>query len=249
MCEKCGCSAPTLRQHGHTLAHTHAATRAHVHEPEAAELSRQDRLAERNRGFFLAKRVFVVNLLSFAGSGAPSFVVRTVAEYGLRRKLRVVTSDFLDQIHAHHDHQDHDGHAHADTPAPDENASLDAHGIAHALDHLELDTAEIVLLENGGSAAAQAVYDLGETVRVAMFSFANGESKPLKFPFLFKDASAVVINETAPAAGSGFDRIKARANLAQVAPDAQILEVASSTGAGMDAWYAFLEKGLIQTQS
>lgn len=247
MCEKCGCSDPTLRQRGHTLAHAHAAPRAHVHEPEAAELSRHDRLAERNRGFFIAKRVFVVNLLSFAGSGVRSLVDRTVAEYGLRRKLRVVTSEFLDQIHAHHDH---DGHAHADSPALDnENVSLDAHGIAHALNHLDLDTTEIVLLENGGSAAAQSVYDLGETVRVALFSLANGESKPLKFPFIFKDASAVVIHDTAPAAVSGFDRIKARANVARVAPDAQILEVATATGAGMDAWYEFLEKGLQQTQS
>lgn len=243
MCENCGCSEPTLRPRGHASVHTHDAAYAHPHEPAAAELSHLDRLAERNRGYFLAKRVFVVNLLSFARSGVQAFVTRTVAEYGRRRRLCVVTGDFLERIHARHDHA---GDQHAAAARPDENVTLDAHGIAHALEHLDLDQTDIVLLENGGSAATQAVYDLGESVRVALFSVGEGELKPLKFPLLFAGVAAVVVNEIDQAEAAGFDMAKARAGIAQVAPDAAVLETAPATGAGMEAWYAFLEAGLKQ---
>ena len=248
MCEKCGCSDPRPRQHdpalSHETSHTHDAAHDHSHAQEAAELSHNDRLAERNRGFFYAKRVFVVNLLSFSGSGAQSLVERTASDYGRRQRLRIVTADFLEQIHAVHDH-----HADHDHAAADENLYLDAHMIAHALDHLDLDHADAVLLVNGGSAASQAVYDLGESVRVALFSVRDGESKPLKFPLFFDGTTAVVINETDQVAATRFDLAKARAHVAQVAPEAQVLEVAPATGAGLEAWYAFLDAGVKQAKA
>jgi len=240
MCDKCGCSDTTLRRHDHASASAHGHAYAHTHE--AAELSHNDRLAERNRGFFLAKRVFVVNLLSFSGSGAHAFVERTVADYGQRRCVKAVTPDFLESIHASHDH-------HAAVAASNENIHLDAHGIAHALAHLDLDQTDVVLLENGGSAASQAVYDLGASARVALFSVRDGEFKPLKFPLFFDGVAAVVINEIDQIAATRFDLAKARAHVAQVAPDAQVLEVASATGAGMEAWYAFLDAGVKQAKA
>ena len=247
MCEKCGCSDVKVHRHDDVSAAENGHTHDHSHALEAAELSHNDRLAERNRGFFRAKHVFVVNLLSFSGSGAQAFVARTVTDYGQRQRLRVVTAVFLEQIHAIHDH--HADHHHEAAPAPEENAHLDAHSIAHALDHLDLDQAAIVLLVNGGSAASQAVYDLGETARVALFSVRDGESKPLKFPLLFDGVRAVVLNETDQVASTGFNLAKARTHIAQVAPVANVLEVAPATGAGMAAWYAFLDDGVKQAKA
>ena len=119
---------------------------------------------------------------------------------------------------------------------------MDAHAVGHALPHLGLDALDLVLIENSGSAACQAVYDLGETARVAVFSIAEGELKPLKFPLLFSRTRAVVINEIDQVGAAGFEAAKARANVAAVAPKATILELAPKTGAGLDAWYAFLDE-------
>jgi hydrogenase nickel incorporation protein HypB len=234
MCDKCGCSDRPLAQRP-AAAHTHAG---------ADELSRDDRLAERNRGFLHAKRVFAVNLLPFPAAGVQAFVRRTAAEFGPRRRLRIVDASFLDTIHARHAH----GH-HAPNTDPDGNECLDAHAVAHALEHLDLDHADVLLLVNGGSAALQAVRDLGATARVPLFSVRQGEAKPLKFPLLFANAAAVVLTETDQAAACLFDLAKGRANLAEVAPRAQWLEVSADTGAGMESWYAFLEAGVRQHQS
>ena len=242
MCDTCGCSDLQMHRHDHEPGAEHG----HEHAQVAAELSRNDRLAERNRGFLRAKRTFVVNILSFSSSGARQFVARTEADYGHRQRIKVLTVDFLEQIHAIHEHQ---GDRHAGTSTTEENVHLDAHCIAHALDHLNLDHTDIVLLVNGGSAASQTVYDLGETARVALFSVRDGEAKPLKFPLFFDGATAVVINEIDQAAATQFDLAKARTHVAKVAPNARVLEVAPATGNGMEAWYAFLDEGVKQARS
>ena len=224
MCEKCGCS-DIGHEHGHGHAHAHAET----------GLSYDDRLAERNRGFFLAKRVFAVNLLSFSQSNAHALVERTEAHYG--RRLAAISDHFLEHLHADHDHK------HADDTAA-ERAFMDAHRVGHARQHLDFEGVETALIENGGSAACQAVHDLGETARVAVFSVREGELKPLKNPLLFRSVAAVVINEMDLAAATGFDAEKARTNLEQVAPGATVLEVSPQTGDGLAAWYAFLDEGV-----
>ena len=234
MCEKCGCS--DTMDHGHGHHHDHGA---------AVALSHNDRLAERNRGFFLAKRVSVVNLLSFPRSNVRALAERTASEYGKRRRVAVVAASDLEKMGAIHDHHHHHpGHSHE--AIPDEPVAMDAHALGHAIPHLELDHLDLVLIVNSGSAACQAVYDLGETARVAVFSVREGELKPLKFPLFFSNVRAVVVNELDQAGASGFNLADARANVKQVAPhDAAVLELSPGTGAGMDAWYAFLD-GLVK---
>ncbi|MDD5706641.1 MAG: hydrogenase nickel incorporation protein HypB [Kiritimatiellae bacterium] len=239
MCEKCGCSRNVPARSGVASDHDHGAE--HVHED--AGLSYQDRLAERNRGYFRAKRVFVVNLLSFAGSGVRPLVERTLKEYGSRVRAVTLTPEALAGMHADHEHHEAPAAAEADGDVAG-NLHMDAHRVAHALDHLDLDNARLLLIVNGGSAACQAVFDLGENVSVALFSVRDGAFKPLKFPLLFGRAAAVVINETDAAAEAGFDMAQAHAHIGQVAPAARILELSPATGAGMRDWYEFLNDGV-----
>ena len=81
MCGNCGCS-----EVGDIPIHTH-------HQPEHSKnekirsltitqsiLSKNDRLAERNRGYFLAKGLLVLNILSSPGSGKTALIERTITE-------------------------------------------------------------------------------------------------------------------------------------------------------------------------
>lgn len=240
MCEECGCS--DLQAHADDRADGGVNARAAA---SAALLTQNDRLAERSRGFFRAKRVFAVNLLSFSGSNTAAFVARTVADFGARRRLKVLTAACLERIHAAHRHDDARGHAHE--AAPGDHPVMDAHAIGHALDHLDLDQTDVLLIVNGGSATCQAVYDLGESARAALFSTRDGALKPLKFPLFFSRASVVVLNDADQAAARSVDLAQAHANIGQVAPQARVFDVAPAAGAGMEAWYAYLEEGVKQT--
>jgi hydrogenase nickel incorporation protein HypB len=192
--------------------------------------------------FFQSKRVLAINVLSFSSSSARPLLRQTVAEWGRHRHVAVVDSVFLESIHAAHDHES--SHCHAHDEAGEDLGLLDAHKISHALHALDLDGVDVLLLENGGSAACQALNDLGEVLRVAVFSVRDGELKPLKFPPFFQKADAVVIQDMDQADALGFDLSKARANVRSVAPQAALLEASARTGTGLGEWYAFLEAGL-----
>ena len=63
MCKECGCGGEhTHESHGHGMD---------VHVPV---LDANDRLAERNRGFFAAKNLLVINVFSSPGSGKTSLL-------------------------------------------------------------------------------------------------------------------------------------------------------------------------------
>ena len=262
MCEKCGCAGASTGATPMGVGDAHAHGHDHPHGRD--RLSEDDLYAERNRGFLLAKRVFGVNLVSLPGSNAGTLIARTAAGFAGRRLLCVVTVALLDRIAPPHEHAQGEGseepHGHtrdaphspeagSNAPVADETRSLvDAHRLWHALGHLDLDAAELLLVENGGITETQPARDLGESARVALFTTRDGERKPLECPALFAGTHVVLIDVSNLAPRPGFDLDKARAHLAQVAPGATVFAVSPETGEGMQAWLDYLETGMRQAQ-
>jgi hydrogenase nickel incorporation protein HypB len=112
--------------------------------------------------------------------------------------------------------------------------------VAHAMERLDFDALDVLVIENVGNLVCPAVYDLGESARVVLLSVTEGEDKPLKYPVMFQRAQVVVINKVDIAAAVEFDREAALRNIRRVAPAATVLEVSAKTGQGMEDWYAFL---------
>ena len=83
---------------------------------------------------------------------------------------------------------------------------LDAEMVSRAMERLDLDALDILIIENVGNLVCPAVYDLGENLRVVLLSVTEGEDKPLKYPVMFQSAQVVVVNKTDIAAAVGFDR-------------------------------------------
>jgi hydrogenase nickel incorporation protein HypB len=117
---------------------------------------------------------------------------------------------------------------------------LDAEMVARAMERLDLNTLDLLIIENVGNLVCPAVYDLGETARIVLLSVTEGEDKPLKYPVMFQSAQVVLVTKMDLAAAVGFDREAAIHNIRRVAPEATLLEVSAKTGQGMDGWYEFL---------
>ncbi|RME94835.1 MAG: hydrogenase accessory protein HypB, partial [Verrucomicrobia bacterium] len=117
---------------------------------------------------------------------------------------------------------------------------LEAEMVARAMQHLELDSLDLLIIENVGNLVCPAAYDLGENLRVVLMSVTEGEDKPLKYPTMFHSADVVLVTKTDLAGAAGFDRERAMANLARVAHHARILEVSARAGDGMGAWIELL---------
>ena len=229
MCDTCGCGHP----HGHSHAHDHDSPLRTV-EVQKPALALNQRHADQNRGWFRAKGLKVFNLLSSPGSGKTALLERTLRD--VPRAAAIVgdlqTENDAVRLRA--------SGAQAIQITTGATCHLDAHMVLHALERLQTDGLRYLFIENVGNLVCPASYDLGEDRRVVLLSVTEGEDKPLKYPVIFLNADLVLVSKIDLAAAAGFDREKALANVRRTAPKAKILEISAKTGAGLDAWYAWL---------
>src|ERR1017187_10491644 len=103
MCKECGCGLGggdvTIGGHGHEHdhhhGHEHHHEHGHEHEHQTVNLNRSlmeknDRLAERNRGFFRAKKLLVLNVVSSPGSGKTTFIRETAVKLTNKSRVGVI---------------------------------------------------------------------------------------------------------------------------------------------------------------
>jgi hydrogenase nickel incorporation protein HypB len=202
-----------------------------------AILDKNDRLAERNRGFFRARGLLVLNVLSAPGSGKTAFLRETVRTLAPHLKAGVIVGDLA---------TDNDAQRLRETGAPVVQITtgtvchLEAQMVARAVAQLDLNGLGLLIIENVGNLVCPAAYDLGEELRVVLLSVTEGEDKPLKYPPMFQAADVVVISKIDLAAACGYDRDLALAHLRRIAPRARLFETSARTGQGMDEWREFL---------
>jgi len=232
--------------HDHAVDHAaagHRAGGAGAHEPHQAVavhrslLEKNERLAERNRGYFQAKGLLVLNVASSPGSGKTTLIQRTAERLAGRLRVGVVVGDLA---------TDNDAARLRSSGIPVVQITtgtvchLEAEMVSRAAAQLDLDALDLLIIENVGNLVCPASYDLGEDLRVVLLSTTEGEDKPLKYPPMFHSANVAVVTKTDLAAAAGWDREQAMANLHRVSHHAMLFEVSARTGAGMEAWCDFL---------
>ena len=222
MCKECGCGGELSHEsHGHGMD---------VHVPV---LDANDRLAERNRGFFAAKNLLVINVFSSPGSGKTSLLQKTAEMLRGRVRMGVIVGDLATD-------NDAERLSRADIPVVQITTGtmchLDARMIAETMKKMPLDDLDVLIIENVGNLVCPASYDLGEGVRVALLSVTEGEDKPLKYPPMFHSADVALVTKSDLADAVDFNRDAALAALNKVAHHAHVIEVSSKTGEGMEAW-------------
>src|SRR5262249_38268463 len=113
---------------------------------------------------------------------------------------------------------------------------LEAEMVRAALEGWRLDELDFLFVENVGNLVCPASYDLGEDLRLVLFSVTEGEDKPLKYPTIFNTADAAVITKMDLAAAAGFDLAAARRHIEAVRPGMEVFLVSSRTGEGLEQW-------------
>jgi hydrogenase nickel incorporation protein HypB len=201
-------------------------------------LKKNDELARALRIRFTDAGVLVLNLVSSPGTGKTAFLERTLREvlaHGSRAAALVGDLE-----------TDNDARRLAASGAP--VRQINTHGICHLeaemlgkhLDGWDLAELDYLFIENVGNLVCPSSYDLGEKIRVALLSVTEGEDKPLKYPTLFNSADAAVITKIDIAAACDFNRDAALNNIREIRPNIRIFETSAKTGAGMEAWLAYL---------
>jgi len=257
MCGTCGCGTgdgPTIvkienhdhdHSHGHDHSHTHTHDHDHSHthktviELEQDILQNNNLLAARNRGFFDAKNIFAINLVSSPGSGKTSFLERTLADLKDQYPFYVIEGDQQTQNDANRIHA-------LQVPVVQVNTGkgchLESDMIYNAVKQLAPKDHSFLMIENVGNLVCPAMFDLGENKRVVVISITEGEDKPIKYPDMFLSSDICIINKMDLQPYLKIDMHKLKDYALQVNPHLQFFEVSATTGEGMTPWYDWLSQ-------
>ena len=201
-------------------------------------LSKNDRLAADLRGRFERAGVFVVNLLSGPGAGKTRLLEETLRLLGRRHRVAALVGDMA---------TDNDARRLARSGAPvrqietGDLCHLEASLVERHLAGWDLDALDFLFIENVGNLVCPTEYDLGEAARAVLLATTEGEDKPLKYPGTFISADCVVVTKADLAEAVELDRAALDANIQSVHPGVPVLYTSAKTGAGLDAWLAWLE--------
>lgn len=223
--------------HGHDHEHDHGHSHSREIHVEMDIMHKNDLIAERNRGFFEAKGITAVNMVSSPGSGKTSLLERTIRDAGDRFKFFVIEGDQQTMLDA--ERIDSTG-----APVIQVNTGngchLDAQMINNAVKQLEVTDRALLMIENVGNLVCPALFDLGESKRVVIMSVTEGEDKPLKYPNMFQTSHLCLVNKSDLLPYLDFNVDKFREYALRVNPNLAFITLSAKTGEGFKDWIEWL---------
>jgi len=200
-----------------------------------------DRKAAANRAALDAAGVVAVNLMSSPGAGKTTLLRRTLDELRGQVRCGIIEGDIATSIDA-----DKLSGLGAQISLLNTGAGfggechLDAPMVAHALEGLDLDALDLVIIENVGNLVCPAEFDVGAHHKAMVFSVTEGEDKPLKYPVMFAAVEMVVLNKVDLLPYVDFSEPLFEENLAKINPAAKIIRTCATKGDGVDEWLGWL---------
>jgi hydrogenase nickel incorporation protein HypB len=234
--------------HGHTHDDTHAHGHHHHHHGdgdahhatitlEKEILARNDKLAERNRGWLAGRGVVALNLVSSPGSGKTTLLERTIRDLGQEVRVAVIEGDQQTLNDARRIEATGSRVVQINTGTA---CHLDAAMVARGLEQLEPPSHSIVMIENVGNLVCPALFDLGERAKVVIVSVTEGDDKPIKYPHMFRASTLLLLNKIDLLPYVLFDVERFLAHARQVNPRLQTLQVSATQGDGLAEWYQWV---------
>jgi hydrogenase nickel incorporation protein HypB len=232
--------------HDHEHGHTHGeAGNGHSHSHgstvrlETDVLAKNNRLAERNRGWFAGRNIFAVNLMSAPGAGKTTLLERTISDLGKELALSVIEGDQETINDAERIRATGCQVVQINTGT---GCHLDAVMLARGLHQLDPPANSVVLIENVGNLVCPALFDLGERSKVVIASVTEGDDKPIKYPHIFRQSDVMILNkiDLLPYVPFSVDRCLTYAR--QVNPQIRVIQMSALRGDGLNEWYDWIRE-------
>ncbi len=206
-------------------------------------LSANDQLALENRKTLDREGVFALNMMASPGAGKTSLIEATIRGLADHFQLGVIDGDVATSIDA-------DRAAAAGAQAVQVNTGgechLDAVMLKGALEQMDLNAIQLLIVENVGNLICPASFQLGTHKSVLIASVPEGDDKPYKYPGMYRGVDALVINKTDLLPYVEFDMDYFRAGVEALNPGLVSFPLSCRTNEGMDAWLDWLHDSLEQ---
>src|ERR671935_1583006 len=195
-----------------------------MNEPRILEVRRKvlkenDLLARSLRERFRRAGVQVISLVSSPGAGKTTLLERLLSDLRSRYGVAALVGDLATE---------NDAAYLARSGAPTRQITtgtvchLDAAMVERALAGWALEELDLLFIENVGNLVCPSSFDLGEDLRLVLFSVTEGEDKPLKYPTIFNTADVVILTKMDLANAVEFDAVAAQRNIQAVRPGMRV---------------------------
>ena len=200
-------------------------------------LDRNSNKAEENRKLLSGEKLMMVNIISSPGAGKTTLLERTCEALGEKLRIGVIEGDVT---------TDRDAQRLKKYEIPivsintEGGCHLDSHSISKALEHFDLGSLDILFVENVGNLICPSQFDLGETFKIAVVSTTEGDDKPSKYPMIFSEARAVILNKTDLLPYTNFNIESYTSDLRSLNPRIKMFQTSASRGEGLSEWLTWL---------
>jgi hydrogenase nickel incorporation protein HypB len=223
-------------KHAHDYHHHHSHSKEIILEQDI--LKKNNLLAERNRGYFDAKNIISINLVSSPGSGKTTLLEKTIS--GLKDELPVFVIEGDQQTMNDAERIKNTG-APVVQINPGSGCHLDSSMVNLAVKKLEPKENSILFIENVGNLVCPSMFDLGENFRIVVISVTEGDDKPAKYPNMFESSDLCIINKTDLLPYVDFNVKKAKKYAMQTNQNIEFIELSAKTEDGLKDWINWLK--------
>ena len=203
-------------------------------------LEANDSMAAQNQRLLDDNEVFAVNIMSAPGAGKTSFLLQTVARLRNRLHIGVIEGDVASTLDSERVRDEVTAVVQITTQYMSETCALIATMVDSALKRLPLADIDLLLIENVGNLICPSEFALGEHRKVVISSLPEGDDKPTKYPIIFADADAVVINKLDLLPYVDFDIPSFESCIRGLNPEVKFFHVSCKSGAGIEDWCDWL---------
>ncbi|MCL1798066.1 MAG: hydrogenase nickel incorporation protein HypB [Eggerthellaceae bacterium] len=208
-------------------------------------LVKNEKQALENRDLFKQHRVFVLDIMASPGSGKTSTILATIDALRDEFNIAVIEGDIASSVDAEKIKAQGIAAVQINTGGA---CHLESEMIRRAVDVLDLERLDLIIIENVGNLVCPTDFDLGENLKVMILSVPEGDDKPLKYPGVFQASKAVILNKVDTMPVFNFDEEAFRASVGQLNPTAPIFPISATKGEGVEDWATWLAERIRELQ-
>ena len=204
---------------------------------ESQILGANDLIARRNSAHFQENQILAINLMSSPGSCKTTLLERTIDALADSLKMAVIEGDLYTDQDAQRIEKKGVKVVQINT---DGTCHLDAGMVERAFKEIAYDGLQLLFVENVGNLVCPAEFNLGEDLRVVLATTTEGNDKITKYPLIFREAQAVVLNKIDLLPYTDFSLEQFQEDVQRINPQARIFMISGRTGQGIDEWTQWL---------
>ena len=203
-------------------------------------LSENRKIALEIKSILKEKSIFSIELLGSPGSGKTTIIESIIEYYKNDYRIAVIEGDVASDVDSVRLEKYNIPVVLINTENLSSKCHMEANMIKGAMDKIDLNSIDILIVENIGNLVCPASFDLGCQLRIVLLSLPEGSDKPMKYPLIFKNANAVILSKYDLEKFAPFDFDNFNRNIKILNPDIEIFKLSAYQNINMNSFYDYI---------